>query len=168
MTQFVFKNEGKMALKNLYIHCNHPQNSCIDTQSTNEDINTKESIYEMLDKGNLWHSSVDNLACSDLETPLKVPLPNGLLLPGDEISVPVWIHGIATPGVHELDYLFYYEPAESTASVPYRVLHQTVRIQTLVTLNLSACVRRSSSSFFPMKDGMEDFDSERYQFVLFL
>eukprot|EP00794_Sanderia_malayensis_P018865 gene18865-20765_t len=159
MTQFVFKNEGKMALKNLHIYCNHPENSCIDKQSTTEDINSKESIYELVDKESVRHSLFDNTCDVDLESPLNVPLRNGLLLPGEEISVPVWIHGIATPGVHELDYLFYYEPEKPTSAVPYRVLHQTVRLQTLATLNLSACVRKSSSELFPTMDEVDNTDS---------
>ena len=148
MTQFVFKNEGKMSLKNLHISCNHPDVFSLDTQLTPEEISFKDSTYEMLDGGSARHSPITQLASTRMNKPVQVLLDNDQLPPNAEISVPVWIHGIATPGVHELDFLFYYEPLDRTPGVQYRVLHQTVRIQTLATLNVSASVRTSSSRFF--------------------
>ncbi len=167
MTQFVFKNDGKVGLKNLHIYCNHPQSLSIDTQSTTDDINSKDSIYEMLDGGRVHHSHIKNISCQDNERPVKVPLKNEVLLPGEEISVPVWIHGITSPGVHELDFIFYYESVESRTDVPYRVLHQTVRIQTLATLSLSACVKKSSSSFFSPNEDDQNFERYDLDFVRF-
>lgn len=165
MTQFIFKNTGKTAMKNLYISCNRPECFSLDTQSFFEDLNSKDTIYEMLDGGNVQHSSADKLLQKNNNEIVKVPLENGVLLPNAEISIPVWIHGISIPGVHELDYLFYYEPVNKIPEIHYRVMHQTVRIQTLATLNLSAGVRRSSAGFFKSKMG--DGTSERYDLFRF-
>ena len=169
MTQFVFKNTGKTAMKNLYISCNRPECFSLDTQSFYESLNSKDTIYAMVDGGNVQHSSADRLLQKNDNEVVKVPLENGVLLPNAEISVPVWIHGIAIPGVHELDYLFYYEPVNKIPEIHYRVMHQTVRIQTLATLNLSAGIRKSSAGFFKSKIG--DRTSARYDlscFQLFL
>jgi hypothetical protein len=43
----------------------------------------------------------------------RVPLPgNGVLNPGQSVSLPVWLRGNDIGGVHEVDLLFYYEPVK--------------------------------------------------------
>ena len=148
MTQFVFKNSGKTALKSLHISCNRPECFSLDGQSFDGDTYSKDAIYEMIDGGSTHHSTAENLSPESVREIVKVPLENGLLQPNAEISVPVWIHGMSTPGVHELDFLFYYEPLNHVRDIPYRVMHQTVRLQTLSTLNLSAGKRQTSTDFF--------------------
>lgn len=158
MTQFVFKNSGKTALKNLHISCNKPECFSLDDQSFSGDPYSKEAIYEMIDGSTIMHSSADIFSPDSVREVVKVPLENDLLPPNAEISVPIWIHGTSTAGVHELDFLFYYEPINQLPDVPYRVMHQTVRLQTLSTLNLSAGLRRTSADFFNIEN--EDSKSD--------
>ena len=41
----------------------------------------------------------------------SVPFPvDGVLQPGQTVSLPVWLRGNDIGGVHEVDLLFYYEP----------------------------------------------------------
>ena len=40
-----------------------------------------------------------------------VPFPgDGVLQPGQTVALPVWLRGNDIGGVHEIDFLFYYEP----------------------------------------------------------
>eukprot|EP00795_Rhopilema_esculentum_P001366 gene1366-15771_t len=148
LTQFVFKNSGKTPLKNLYISCNKPESFSVDMQLMSEDLKSKDNIYKTVDGNSMKHSAAEILSPGTAEQVIKVPLEDEVLLPNAEIIVPVWIHGTSTPGVHELDFLFYYEPVNPVPGVPYRVTQQTIRLQTLATLNLSAAVKKSSASFF--------------------
>ena len=47
-----------------------------------------------------------------MPTVIRIPLPNGQLSPRDSVTVPMWIHGGAEPGVQEMDFLFCYQPVE--------------------------------------------------------
>lgn len=163
MTQFVFKNSGKTALRNLYISCSKPECFSLDGQTINGDAYLKEAIYEMIDGGSMLHSTADISSPDSLQEVVKVPLESDLLQPNAEISVPIWIHGTSHPGVHELDFLFYYEPLNPLPCVPYRVMHQTVRLQTLATLSLSAGVRITSTDCFKADDDViEESTQDRY------
>ena len=148
LTQFVFKNTGRTALKNLYISCNRPECFSLDCQSFDGDSYLKDAIYEMFDGKSIHHSCADIVAPNFLRGVVKVPLENDLLQPNVEISIPIWIHGIPTAGVHELDFLFYYEPSNHVPHIPYRVMHQTVRLQTLSTLDLFGKLRQTSADHF--------------------
>ena len=154
LTQFVFRNIGRTALKNLYISCNRPECFSLDGQMSNSDMIPKDAIYETFDGGPIHHSVADIPAPDSQQRTVKVPLEYDLLQPNAEISVPIWIHGISTSGVHELDFLFYYEPQNHVPDIPYRVLYQTVRLQTLSTLELFVRLRQSSTDHF--KEESED------------
>jgi len=154
LTQFVFRNIGRTALKNLYISCNRPECFSLDGQMSDSDMIPKDAIYETFDGGPIHHSVADIPAPDSQQRTVKVPLEYDLLQPNAEISVPIWIHGISTSGVHELDFLFYYEPQNHVPDIPYRVLYQTVRLQTLSTLELFVRLRQSSTDHF--KEESED------------
>lgn len=40
---------------------------------------------------------------------IDVPLPNSVLLPGASVQLPMWLRGPDEEGVHEINFLFYYE-----------------------------------------------------------
>lgn len=153
LTHFLFKNTGRTALRNLYISCNRPECFSLDVRPFDGDTYSKDAIYELFDGGSIHHSYADIPAPDSLREVVKVPLENDLLQPNAEISVPIWIHGIPISGVHELDFLFYYEPSNHVPDVPYRVMHQTVRLQTLSTLELFARSCQTSADHFKEESG---------------
>lgn len=40
---------------------------------------------------------------------IDVPLPDSVLLPGASVQLPMWLRGPDEEGVHEINFLFYYE-----------------------------------------------------------
>lgn len=40
---------------------------------------------------------------------IPVPLPNAVLLPGASVQLPMWLRGPDEEGVHEINFLFYYQ-----------------------------------------------------------
>lgn len=79
-------------------------------------------MYEYVSRSGEVSSS--SAGCSVVEQDsvgrvLDIPLPNGTLLPGSTIVVPMWIRGASVGGVHEVDFMFYYEPVESSAKTRY-------------------------------------------------
>lgn len=40
---------------------------------------------------------------------IQVPLPDAVLLPGASVQLPMWLRGPDEEGVHEINFLFYYE-----------------------------------------------------------
>ena len=147
MTQFVFKNIGQMSIKNIHATCNRSECLSFGFTSSENDNESKDQIYETSVDLKQKHEAIDGSMLSKLNPSgvMKVPLPEDTLFPGAEVFIPVWIHGINQPGVHELDFLFYYEPVETVHKLPYRVVHQTVRIQTLSTMNVTATMRKGQS-----------------------
>jgi len=118
---FTFKNIGKIGLKNLYVTCNIPE--CFA-------FGKRDSQLSTLDENILKNSNCisEKNVCIDLD--------DGILQPKSEITLPVWIYGLEKCGIHEIYFLFYYEPVEQIKKAPYRLLQQMVRLQTLSTLSL--------------------------------
>lgn len=129
---FTFKNTGQEAMKNVYLVCSCPRSFAF--KSTTEEksrYNIKDNLITIEDINREFKGIV------------KVPLTDNKLLPGDEVTTEVSVHGARSPGVHEIDFLFYYEPFDSVKNVPYRLIQQMVCIQTLSTLNISTSIQKS-------------------------
>lgn len=140
---FQFKNVGQVPLKNLHIACSRPQcfsfgnnTSCqTDQKDSSENSGNRKFI------NSCYKIPQDYLKKDD--SVVKIPLENNRLAHGEEITLPVFMYGLDTSGVHEVDFLFYYEPEESITEVPYRFLQQMIRLQTLSTLNLLTASRKT-------------------------
>ena len=114
-TTLSMKNNGVLGAKNIYIVCSRTSFFSLGTTS-----NINFSMLNSYKKNNI----------------LKVPIDQ--LSPGEQVIFPIYLYGIEGAGVHEIDFVFYYEPVECVKLVPYRILHHTLHIQTLSTLSLSA------------------------------
>ena len=63
-------------------------------------------------KPNLVDCLESDVTLSATSQVISVPFPgDGVLQPGQTVSLPVWLRGNDIGGVHEVDFLFYYEPA---------------------------------------------------------
>ncbi|KAJ8383578.1 hypothetical protein AAFF_G00219580 [Aldrovandia affinis] len=76
---------------------------------------------------------------------LGIPLPDSVLLPGASVQLPMWLRGPDREGVHEINFLFYYESAEKTSKLSHRVLRHTAVICASRSLSVRATVRRSNT-----------------------
>uniref|UniRef100_A0A8C0KGF1 Trafficking protein particle complex subunit 8 n=1 Tax=Canis lupus dingo TaxID=286419 RepID=A0A8C0KGF1_CANLU len=74
---------------------------------------------------------------------IPVPLPDTVLLPGASVQLPMWLRGPDEEGVHEINFLFYYESVKKQPKI--RILRHTAVICTSRSLNVRATVCRSNS-----------------------
>ncbi|GFR74415.1 trafficking protein particle complex subunit 8 [Elysia marginata] len=80
---------------------------------------------------------------------LNIPLSDcqeGQLMPGQEVKLPMWIRGDDIGGVHEVDFLFYYEPVKSLSTVKHRVVHHQAVLNTVESLSVRTTVVRPAAS----------------------
>ncbi|XP_023569888.1 trafficking protein particle complex subunit 8 isoform X3 [Octodon degus] len=76
---------------------------------------------------------------------IPVPLPDAVLLPGASVQLPMWLRGPDEEGVHEINFLFYYESVKQQPKIRHRILRHTAVICTSRSLNVRATVCRSNS-----------------------
>uniref|UniRef100_G1PRH5 Trafficking protein particle complex subunit 8 n=1 Tax=Myotis lucifugus TaxID=59463 RepID=G1PRH5_MYOLU len=76
---------------------------------------------------------------------IPVPLPDTVLLPGASVQLPLWLRGPDEEGVHEINFLFYYESVKKLPKIRHRILRHTAVICTSRSLNVRATVCRSNS-----------------------
>ncbi|XP_057359960.1 trafficking protein particle complex subunit 8 isoform X3 [Manis pentadactyla] len=72
-----------------------------------------------------------------------VPLPDTILMPGASVQLPMWLRGPDEEGVHEINFLFYYESLKKQPKI--RILRHTAVVCTSRSLNVRASVCRSNS-----------------------
>ncbi|KAI1243358.1 hypothetical protein IHE44_0000953 [Lamprotornis superbus] len=75
---------------------------------------------------------------------IQVPLPDAVLLPGASVQLPMWLRGPDEEGVHEINFLFYYESIKKHSKI-HRVLRHTAVICTSRSLHVRATVCRSNA-----------------------
>ncbi|KAJ8376842.1 hypothetical protein SKAU_G00074220 [Synaphobranchus kaupii] len=83
---------------------------------------------------------------------VEIPLPDSVLLPGTSVQLPLWLRGPDHEGVHEINFLFYYESTEKTSKLSHRVLRHTAIICASRSLSIRATARRSNT-FQEQEDG---------------
>nr|XP_060631208.1 trafficking protein particle complex subunit 8 isoform X5 [Anolis sagrei ordinatus] len=76
---------------------------------------------------------------------IDVPLPECVLLPGASVQLPMWLRGPDEEGVHEINFLFYYESLRKHSKLCHRVLRHTAVICTSRSLTVQATVFRSNA-----------------------
>ncbi|CAL8395654.1 unnamed protein product [Boreogadus saida] len=75
---------------------------------------------------------------------VEIPLEGGVLRPGQSAQLPLWLRGPDQEGVHEINFLFYYESAEKGGRISHRVLRHNVFI--CASRSLSVCATACPSS----------------------
>lgn len=50
---------------------------------------------------------------------VDIPLPDSVLQPGASVQLPLWLRGPDHEGVHEINFLFYYESTEKRSKLRY-------------------------------------------------
>ncbi|XP_038622420.1 trafficking protein particle complex subunit 8 isoform X2 [Tachyglossus aculeatus] len=91
-------------------------------------------------------SSVDfGLGLGNQPEVIDVPLRDSLLLPGASVQLPMWLRGPDEEGVHEINFLFYYESIKKQSKICHRVLRHTAVICTSRSLNVRATACRSNA-----------------------
>ncbi|XP_061453860.1 trafficking protein particle complex subunit 8 isoform X6 [Rhineura floridana] len=76
---------------------------------------------------------------------IDVPLPDSVLLPGASVQLPMWLRGPDEEGVHEINFLFYYESIRKHSKMCHRILRHTAVICTSRSLAIRATVYRSNA-----------------------
>ncbi|XP_051501552.1 trafficking protein particle complex subunit 8-like isoform X2 [Myxocyprinus asiaticus] len=74
-----------------------------------------------------------------------IPLTGGVLGPGEALQIPLWLRGPDREGVHEINFLFYYESTEKRTKLSHRVLRHTVFICASRSLSVRATACRSNT-----------------------
>lgn len=69
---------------------------------------------------------------------ISIPIEGGILKPGASMQLPLWLRGPDKEGVHEINFLFYYESAEKGGKISHRVLRHTVFICSSRSLSVQA------------------------------
>ncbi|XP_032875370.1 trafficking protein particle complex subunit 8 isoform X1 [Amblyraja radiata] len=76
---------------------------------------------------------------------IEVPLPDSVLLPAASVQLPLWLRGPDEEGVHEINFLFYYESTKPHSKSGHRVLRHTAIICTSRSLSVRATACRSNA-----------------------
>ncbi|TMS20849.1 trafficking protein particle complex subunit 8 isoform X1 [Larimichthys crocea] len=76
---------------------------------------------------------------------MVIPIDGSTLQPGESTQLPLWLRGPDQEGVHEINFLFYYESTEKGNKISHRVLRHTVFICASRSLSVQASACRSSS-----------------------
>ncbi|XP_029285270.1 trafficking protein particle complex subunit 8 isoform X2 [Cottoperca gobio] len=83
---------------------------------------------------------------------MKIPIDGGTLQPGESTQLPLWLRGPDQEGVHEINFLFYYESTEKGIKISHRVLRHTVFICASRSLSVQASACRSSVPHLSVDD----------------
>ncbi|XP_068563858.1 trafficking protein particle complex subunit 8 isoform X2 [Cebidichthys violaceus] len=75
---------------------------------------------------------------------MEIPIDGSTLQPGESTQLPLWLRGPDQEGVHEINFLFYYESTEKGIKISHRVLRHTVFICASRSLSVQASACRSS------------------------
>ncbi|XP_056336696.1 trafficking protein particle complex subunit 8 isoform X1 [Danio aesculapii] len=86
---------------------------------------------------------------SNIDRPMvaEIPLSRGVLGPGDALQIPLWLRGPDREGVHEINFLFYYESTEKAAKLSHRVLRHTAFICASRSLSVRATASQSNTLY---------------------
>ncbi|KAM9307992.1 trafficking protein particle complex subunit 8 [Gastrophryne carolinensis] len=106
-------------------------------------------------------SPVDfGFGCGKQPEVVEIPLTDSVLAPGASVQLPLWLRGPDQEGVHEINFLFYYESTEKQSRMRHRVLRHTAVICTSKSLNVRASVSRSNA--------LDEEDSKGGNMLVFL
>ncbi|XP_030627533.1 trafficking protein particle complex subunit 8 isoform X2 [Chanos chanos] len=75
----------------------------------------------------------------------EIPLTGDVLGPGEALQIPLWLRGPDREGVHEINFLFYYESTVKGSKLSHRVLRHTAVICASRSLSVRATACRSNT-----------------------
>uniref|UniRef100_A0A3B3S3A2 Trafficking protein particle complex subunit 8 n=1 Tax=Paramormyrops kingsleyae TaxID=1676925 RepID=A0A3B3S3A2_9TELE len=97
---------------------------------------------------------------------VEIPLPDSTLQPGASVQLPMWLRGPDREGVHEINFLFYYESAEKKVSKMRIVsLHRVLRHTAIICASRSLSVRATACRSNTLPENSEDRNSGMLVFV---
>uniref|UniRef100_A0A8C1PI10 Trafficking protein particle complex 8 n=1 Tax=Cyprinus carpio TaxID=7962 RepID=A0A8C1PI10_CYPCA len=111
--------------------------------------------------------AVFGVTSGDQPVVAEIPLSRGVLGPGEALQIPLWLRGPDREGVHEINFLFYYESTEKTRmhfhleiSCLHRVLRHTAFICASRSLSVRATASRSNTLHSRERDTEEQQEAE--------
>ncbi|XP_041376116.1 trafficking protein particle complex subunit 8-like isoform X2 [Gigantopelta aegis] len=137
-------NSGRSPLHRLKVTSSDPT---FFTFGSGRDLPKYPYVYQMKSVDRLDTSAVESSICdtNSRNTVVNIPLPNAVLKPGEVVSVPLWLRGNDIGGVHEVDFLFYYEPVNIQSKVRHRILQHKAVVKTVESLSVRATVTKPST-----------------------
>uniref|UniRef100_A0A8C5EB03 Trafficking protein particle complex 8 n=1 Tax=Gouania willdenowi TaxID=441366 RepID=A0A8C5EB03_GOUWI len=162
-----FSNVSAVALSGLRVASTHPEFFTFGSEATTpmtplsptaaENNSSYQTVATPPQQGCVTSDVL--LSAEDSAHPsavMDIPIKGGILKPGESTQLPLWLRGLDTDGVHEINFLFYYESSEKSCRISHRVLRHTVFICASRSLSVQASACRSS---IPRHDSEEDEDS---------
>ena len=110
-----FTNMGSNPLHKLKVASSNPKFFTLGLHSDKFNFDEVYVQETKLDKNkNSRDSSVIQAKCDTrtLSRVIDIDIPDGTLQPKQTMCVPLWIRGNDIGGIHEVDFLFYYESAQ--------------------------------------------------------
>ncbi|XP_043984891.1 trafficking protein particle complex subunit 8 [Gambusia affinis] len=152
-----FCNVSAVALCGLRVASTHPDFFTFGSQSTApftpscprsaENCSAYVTFPTPLPPGSMSSETlVSAPACSQPTGVTEIPIQGSTLQPGQSVQLPLWLRGPDQEGVHEINFLFYYENTEKGLKISHRVLRHTVFICASRSLSVQASACRSSAS----------------------
>ncbi|ESO86902.1 hypothetical protein LOTGIDRAFT_202689, partial [Lottia gigantea] len=139
-----FTNSGRSPLQKLQLTSSQPE---FCTFGVGSDLPKYPYVYQQRDvKGESLQC--DNVNLKDyfhVSNVLDIPLSDNILKPGETLSIPMWVRGSDIGGVHEVDFLFYYEPLDHQSKVKYRILRHRAIVNTVESLSVRVSAYKSTS-----------------------
>ena len=113
-----FTNMGSSPLHNLKVALSNPK---FFTLGDHSDIPKFSGVYHI---DNNKSSNCQSCTSADkdftrLSRVMDINIPGGTLHPKNTVTVPAWVRGNDIGGIHEVNFLFYYEPAQQMPKVRY-------------------------------------------------
>lgn len=138
-----FTNMGSSPLHNLKVALSNPK---FFTLGDHSDIPKFSGVYHI---DNNKSSNCQSCTSADkdftrLSRVMDINIPGGTLHPKSTVTVPAWVRGNDIGGIHEVNFLFYYEPAQQMPKVRHRLLRHTVLVNMIESLSVRAVAQRAS------------------------
>uniref|UniRef100_A0A3B5A3T8 Trafficking protein particle complex 8 n=1 Tax=Stegastes partitus TaxID=144197 RepID=A0A3B5A3T8_9TELE len=150
-----FCNVSGVALCGLRVASTHPDFFTFGSQATTpltpispnsaENCSAYKTLATALQPGSV--ASEVLVSAEDFSQPsgvMEIPIEGSTLQPGESTQLPLWLRGPDQEGVHEINFLFYYESTEKGLKISHRVLRHTVFICASRSLSVQASACRSS------------------------
>lgn len=120
-----FCNVSAVPLRGLRVVSTHPdfftfgsQASTPPTPVSAENCSAYKTLATNLQLGS--EASEVLVSAEEFGQPLgviEVPVQGGVLQPGESVQLPLWLRGPDKEGVHEINFLFYYESSEKRLKI---------------------------------------------------
>uniref|UniRef100_A0A8D0A1H9 Trafficking protein particle complex subunit 8 n=1 Tax=Sander lucioperca TaxID=283035 RepID=A0A8D0A1H9_SANLU len=150
-----FCNVSGVALCGLRVASTHPDFFTFGSQTTTpvtplsptsaENCSAYKTLATAREPGSVASEML--VSAEDFSQPsgvMDIPMDGSTLQPGQSTQLPLWLRGPDQEGVHEINFLFYYESTEKGIRISHRVLRHTVFICASRSLSVQASACRSS------------------------